>query len=910
MRAAVLRMGLAIAVLGLCAAAEALERTFPGEAWESRAPAEVGLGGAELDAIADLLGGRGCVVRHGYLVKTWGGPAERGDWLSSAKPVFSTLLFFAVQEGLIGGPLAPIADFGWELSEKDRGITFFHLAHMISGYARPEKPGEAWAYNDYAINLYRLTLFERLFKADPLAVTLDDNRLGALRFQDGLSFNERARIFASPRDFARLGWFWLNRGNWNGRQLLNARYFDELLKPHVPENLPHTAEAETDDDLGIGTYGGGSDHFTDSGPGIYGYNFWFNAEGREHPDALTWPDGPENAFMTIGAGGNSSVIIPSLDMVIAAARADWGSLRPGDRSSAMNRVMKLAAEADAAGGGAAADSRGVVIEDGHTAMVRFNGPRHSESDSDPNPFLDYRLQVTFADPSGKTHEVPGYFDGDGAGGAAGGVWTARFTPDESGRWTFEASFRKGPAVAASLDSEAGEPVAFDGASGAFDMPARDANAPGFLKWSRLESVNAHYLKFRNGPWWLKGGCDSPEDMLAYKGFHNTPAATHEFAAHVRDWRPGDPDWGGGAGRGIIGALNYLASEEVNSIYLMPNNIGGDGKNVWPYVGPIDGTGSPDNDNLHFDVRKMRQWNTVFSHAQRLGIFLHIVLNEAERPNKLELDNAQLGIERKLYYRELIARFGHHPALQWNLCEEYNLYLAIPPETVKEFAAYIRAVDPYGHPITVHHARSVEEAWTPFLGDPLFTVISFQIRTPPLVDEWRERSAAAGVPLVIGMDEFHPDHAAPDYADRHRLEYIWPIYLSGGQLEFILDGLLETEDFRRYEGHWRYMRIARRFMEEHLPFWEMRPMDGLLEAERGRGEAFAKPGEIYALYLPEGGSAILDLGGAAGAKFTLRWFDPRAGAFVGDERTVQGGGKVSIGPPPAGAELDWVVLLER
>ena len=84
------------------------------------------------------------------------------------------------------------------------------------------------------------------------------------------------------------------------------------------------------------------------------------------------------------------------------------------------------------------------------------------------------------------------------------------------------------------------------------------------------------------------------------------------------WRTGegDPDWGDGKGKGIIGALNYLASQQVNSIYFLPMNIGGDGKNVYPYLGPVNGQGSPDNDNLHFDLTKLHQWGIVFEHAQR------------------------------------------------------------------------------------------------------------------------------------------------------------------------------------------------------------------------------------------------------------------------------------------------------
>jgi len=283
------------------------------------------------------------------------------------------LLFFALQEGKLDSVHTPIKRFGWDLQAKDETMTFHHLANMISGYARPDKPGAAWAYNDYAINLYRLTLFDRLFKADPGEVANDPQRLGPLQFEDGLSFSKKARVVASVRDFARLCWFWLNRGKWRQRQLLSEEFFDKYCRPHVPKDLPHTKKGDTDDYLSIGTYGGGSDHFTESGPGIYGYNFWFNATGRDHPDRLTWPDAPTDTFMTVGAGGNSAAIIPSLDMVIVAAKAKWGNPAPGDSKSVMNQVMKLAAEA----AGATYQITG-ELKKWHPVTIDFKGPSFFE----------------------------------------------------------------------------------------------------------------------------------------------------------------------------------------------------------------------------------------------------------------------------------------------------------------------------------------------------------------------------------------------------------------------------------------------------------------------------------------------------------------------------------------------------
>jgi hypothetical protein len=573
----------------------------------------------------------------------------------------------------------------------------------------------------------------------------------------------------------------------------------------------------------------------------------------------------------------------------------------------------------------------------HAAELRFRGPRASQRDISPNPFLDFRLALRLRGPHGRTYRVPGFFDGDGAGGSVGDVWVARFTPDAPGRWTWRASFRAGPGVAVSLRPTAGRAVAFDGARGVLEVAPRDPSDPGFLSSGRLEYVGSHYLKFRDGAHWIKGGTDSPENLLGYYGFEGAVPGKygiHRYAKHVRDFRRGDPDWGHGRGRGIIGALNYLASQRVNLVYFLPMNIGGDGQDTWPFAGPIDAGGDPSNDNLHYDLGRMRQWETVFAHAQRLGIVLHFVLSEAEENNKRELDDGELGTERKLYYRELVARFGHHNALIWNLCEEYNLDFNLGPERVKAFANYLAAVDPYDHPITVHHGRRLPDAWAPFLGDPRLSLTSLQhhaggsrpgsMSYEDLIETFRARSAAAGRPIGVSIDEFDRLGKRDDETraeawpytsgfSRVRKSVLWPVYLSGGQLEFILEDRLQTEDFRPYEGMWRYTFYARRFLEENLPFSEMEPADELLvdvAPELGNGQVFRKRGEIYAVYLPEAtGSGGLDLRETAGI-FTKRWYDPRVGAFKGPAGEINAGARVALGPPPEQPQEDWVVLLQR
>ena len=568
----------------------------------------------------------------------------------------------------------------------------------------------------------------------------------------------------------------------------------------------------------------------------------------------------------------------------------------------------------------------------HPMAVRLEGPAHSETDDDPNPFLDYRLEVRFTAPSGKMFSVAGFFDGDGKGAARGNVWRARFTPCEPGAWSYHVSFRRGARVAIDLAAEAGQSLSPNGTSGRFDVARRNPQAPGFLRWGLLEYVGGHYLKFRNGPYWIKTGTDTPENFLAYAGFDNTPPS-HDYDVHVRHWNPGDPDWSSGRGKGIIGALNYLAAERVNSIYFMPMNVGGDGKDVWPWTGRPDGKGSPDNDNLHFDTGKLAQWNTVFEHAQRRGIFLHFALNEAERENKRELDDGELGVERKLYYRELVARFGHHLALEWNLCEEYNIGgLDLGADRVCRFADYIRVLDPYGHPITVHSAGDPVKALAFTFGDPRFSLTSIQLnqrRIDEVTEAIRQATIDAGRPLPVALDEFTVDagtnksYMPVDNAELHRKQKLWPTLFSGGTIEFILEGLLEVDRFDTPNRKllWQYCWHARRLMEEQLPFWEMAPADVLVKGaatiEVGTGggkssrmgpQVLAKAGEVYAVYLPcasESGTIRL---AANGAPYRKRWYNPRDGRFEGPQEEVSVvDSAVKIGAPPEDPGEDWVVL---
>lgn len=889
----------------VCAAAGAADSVFPGKEWERRSPGELGVNGGLLDRLESQLGGRGCVVKDGYVIKTWGNQTNRGDWFSSAKPVLSTLLFFALQEGLVESVDQPIAAFGWPLKPKDRGITFRHLGSMSSGYARPEAAGEAWSYNDYAIQLYQKTLFDRVFKGDPKLAAEDPKRLGGLGLQDGFEFNEKRRLYASVRDFARIAWFWLNKGQWADTQLLPRAYFDAYMKPQTPKDLPQTKTDGRDDDyLGIGSYGGTSDHFSDDGPGTYGFNWWFNDTGRTHPNVLSWPDAPRDAVMSIGARGNNSVIVPGLNLVMVCADGDWDGSKPADPQSKINRALKLLVQACDPNAPQARIAG--TLAKWQTVTLSFDGPTLAEA-ATPNPFTDYRLQVSFTR-GGRAFAVPGYYAADGSaaetGADAGGVWRVHFVPDEEGKWNYLAEFQTAPGLATEEAKKQGDPLAFDGTAGSFEVGPVPADAPGFLGKGMLRTMGRRYPQFaETGEYFIKGGCDSPENLLAFADFDGTPA-THRLEPHRADWRPGDPVWRGDKGKGLIGALDYLESKGVNSVYFITMTVEGDGKDVWPWTG--------DSERFRFDCSKLDQWEIVFSHMDRLGIALHLVGQEQE--NDQLLDKGKLGPERKLYYRELIARFGHHLALTWNLGEENTNTDA----QRKSFAGYISATDPYRHPIACHtFPNQYDKVYRPLLGFPYFDGVSLQMgdmtKTHEETLEWVKDSWRTGRQWFAWLDEIgppnvgvKPDAEDPNHDDVRRYA-LWGNLMAGGAgCEWFFQNDIKCEDLRSRDAMWDQTRHALQFFNRYLPFADMEPHD-----ELASGEAvwcLAKPGEIYAVYAPVPANGVsLEL---PNGKFTVQWYDPRTGGPLQRGKNISGGGVRSLGEPPGGADHDWVALVSR
>jgi hypothetical protein len=337
----------------------------------------------------------------------------------------------------------------------------------------------------------------------------------------------------------------------------------------------------------------------------------------------------------------------------------------------------------------------------HKVTLTLDGPTASEGGT-PNPFMDYRMNVTFSNTtSGLTYKVPGYFAADGnaaeTSATSGNKWRAHLSPDDTGTWTYTISFRSGANVSVDASATAGSALApYDGVSGSFNIAETDKTGRDFRGKGRLKYVNKHHLRFADGTYFVKAGADAPENFLAYDDFDNTPTPAVAARAGARTCRTGMPATRleGHAGQGHHWRDQLSLREGLQRAVVPHLQLQRRRQERVPVCEPR----RPDADGL---LEAGSVGDRVRAGRQDGGVS---AFQDPGTENDQDMDGGALGNERKLYYRELIARFGHHLALNWNLGEENTNTDA----QRKAFAQFFYDHDPYRHHVVLHTFPGAEE----------------------------------------------------------------------------------------------------------------------------------------------------------------------------------------------------------
>ena len=135
-------------------------------------------------------------------------------------------------------------------------------------------------------------------------------------------------IRTSSRELARFGHLFLNRGNWDGRQLISSSWVDQATTVQVPSTIPNDVLPRS------------------RGAGVYGFNWWVN--GIKPDGQRLWPGAPPRTYYANGLHNNVCIVVPEWRMVIArtnGARKDGSVGTPANVDEIWSEFFSRLAEA-------------------------------------------------------------------------------------------------------------------------------------------------------------------------------------------------------------------------------------------------------------------------------------------------------------------------------------------------------------------------------------------------------------------------------------------------------------------------------------------------------------------------------------------------------------------------------------
>jgi CubicO group peptidase (beta-lactamase class C family) len=187
------------------------------------------------------------------------------------------------------------------LGEGHKDMVKFVLSHK-----KVAEPGSEFVYSTGTAHVLATIAKRKLepaFGADAFWTQLFD-RLGMSRvvFEEDPAGNPLggSYVFATPRDFARFGYLYLNDGCWNGTRILPEGWVTTSTTPSDPfiQNRPY-AETESN-----------------------GYMWWTNAAIPSIPLASPWVGAPVDTYSAIGHWGQYITVVPSQDLLIVRTGDD------------------------------------------------------------------------------------------------------------------------------------------------------------------------------------------------------------------------------------------------------------------------------------------------------------------------------------------------------------------------------------------------------------------------------------------------------------------------------------------------------------------------------------------------------------------------------------------------------------
>jgi len=319
--------------------------TLKGSDWPAASPEEVGIASAPLVEMFDFVRERKVAVhslqigRHGRLVLDAYfypySPGSRHDVASVTKSVTSTLVGLAIDKGILRDTQEKVLELfpdkiaanpnrgkrklmiehlltmraGWDCGFEPKEARLFEMrrsgdwVQFMLDLPMVAEPGTRWAY--CSGNCHVLSaLLTGVTGTNALAFARRE-LFGPLGIED-VSWPADARgnnygwgdLQLHPRDMAKLGQLFLQRGRSNGRQLISESWVRNATRSHAERTS-------------------NKDH--------YGYFWW--VKGTDHP----------GMFEAVGRGGQRITVWPAKDLVIVFT---GGGFEPGDLAPFLLKAIR------------------------------------------------------------------------------------------------------------------------------------------------------------------------------------------------------------------------------------------------------------------------------------------------------------------------------------------------------------------------------------------------------------------------------------------------------------------------------------------------------------------------------------------------------------------------------------------
>jgi len=372
--------------------------------------------------------------------------------------------------------------------------------------------------------------------------------------------------------------------------------------------------------------------------------------------------------------------------------------------------------------------------------VVFAGPVLGPAET---PARDVELVTQWRHESGRPMcTIPGFYDGDGKGGASGNVFKVRFCPIQTGKWTLVAVTSNRPELS--------------GQKQGYTVTCAPSTQPGFWVVDQQQTA---------GRWYRRSDGSHPYI------YGNT---MYSFLSEYDDQGPS----GSNVADDIRGNAAYFKKVRFS--------ITGD-RYPHPQIKPfLDDAGRP-TDNGNFSHRPNPTWfhqrvDVAVQTAHELDLIADLILCGPDtQDSRSTLQAAQNGGDPTPLLKYIAARYGSYPNVWICLCNEFDIKQ--PKYTsaqIARFGGIMRGFLAYPTPMSVHASARDWHAdlnTSPSWNDHV--IIQRKIKKLPEAATWLARNHGIGRQIPVIDDELAYEGKGDGWSEEDVIESHLGAFLGGG-----------------------------------------------------------------------------------------------------------------------------------